>query len=108
MPLTDYGALHPGDTIVTPNDLVRTVVGFVDNPDSERPDSIGVVLDDETTLYGRLSTPVWRCLVGPADIFYRWDAIVPTKDCQHCRGSGIAPSDGNTECGFCFCTAPDT
>lgn len=31
-----------------------------------------------------------------------WDAIRPTKDCLHCKGTGRAPSaDGRTACGFC-------
>lgn len=34
-------------------------------------------------------------------IFRDWDAIRPTSECLHCKGSGIAPGDGRTECGFC-------
>lgn len=34
--------------------------------------------------------------------FHRdYDKVVPTSKCLHCDGSGIAPSDGYTECGFC-------
>lgn len=31
-----------------------------------------------------------------------WDAIVPTSECRHCEGTGIAPGDGTTDCGFCI------
>lgn len=30
-----------------------------------------------------------------------WDRIRETKDCPHCQGTGIAPGDGRTKCGFC-------
>lgn len=30
-----------------------------------------------------------------------WDKIRPTSECLHCDGSGDAPGDGRTECGFC-------
>lgn len=30
-----------------------------------------------------------------------WDRIVPTSECPHCHGTGLAPGDGHTECGFC-------
>lgn len=36
-----------------------------------------------------------------SDIFKNWDAIRATSRCLHCRGSGVAPGDGRTECGFC-------
>lgn len=33
--------------------------------------------------------------------FRNWDKIRPTSECRHCLGTGVAPGDGNTECGFC-------
>lgn len=30
-----------------------------------------------------------------------WDDVRPTSKCHHCKGSGTAPGDGATECGFC-------
>jgi ribosomal protein S27AE len=38
--------------------------------------------------------------------FYRfipqnWDRIWPQNQCPHCHGTGLAPGDGRTECGFC-------
>lgn len=30
-----------------------------------------------------------------------WDEIRPTAECVHCNGTGLAPGDGTTECGFC-------
>lgn len=33
--------------------------------------------------------------------FTDWDAIRPTSDCPFCHGTGIAPGDGRTKCGFC-------
>lgn len=35
-----------------------------------------------------------------------WDAIVPTSECRHCEGTGIAPGDGTTDCGFCEADKP--
>ncbi len=34
-------------------------------------------------------------------MFHNWDKIKLTKDCLHCHGTGLAPGDGETECGFC-------
>ncbi len=34
--------------------------------------------------------------------FRNWDKIRPTSECRHCLGTGRAPSDGTTECGFCI------
>lgn len=31
-----------------------------------------------------------------------WDALRQTENCLHCHGTGIAPGDGKTECGFCY------
>lgn len=39
-------------------------------------------------------------------IFKNWDKIVATPDCLHCGGSGEAPGDGRTECGFCHGLTP--
>ena len=33
--------------------------------------------------------------------FRNWDKVRKTKDCLHCHGTGKAPGDGKTECGFC-------
>lgn len=30
-----------------------------------------------------------------------WDEVKLTSECLHCNGSGKAPGDGRTECGFC-------
>lgn len=30
-----------------------------------------------------------------------WDDVRPTNECLHCHGTGLAPGDGRTECGFC-------
>lgn len=30
-----------------------------------------------------------------------WDDVRPTTECLHCDGTGLAPGDGQTECGFC-------
>lgn len=30
-----------------------------------------------------------------------WDEVKPTAECFHCEGTGLAPGDGTTECGFC-------
>lgn len=30
-----------------------------------------------------------------------WDDVRPTNECLHCHGSGRAPGDGKTLCGFC-------
>lgn len=30
-----------------------------------------------------------------------WDDVKPTSECLHCRGTGRAPGNGRTECGFC-------
>lgn len=35
-------------------------------------------------------------------MFRDWDKPRPTSECLHCHGSGIAPGDGETECGFCY------
>lgn len=35
------------------------------------------------------------------DLFAGWDEIKPTDKCLHCDGTGKAPGDGRTECGFC-------
>lgn len=34
--------------------------------------------------------------------FGGWDDPRPTKECLMCNGTGIAPGDGETECGFCI------
>lgn len=31
-----------------------------------------------------------------------WDDLKDTTDCRHCGGTGSAPGDGKTECGFCY------
>jgi ribosomal protein S27AE len=39
---------------------------------------------------------------GPYSFRSGWDRVVRTKSCNHCSGTGLAPSsDGRTECGFC-------
>lgn len=30
-----------------------------------------------------------------------WDDVRLTSECLHCRGTGRAPGDGSTSCGFC-------
>ncbi len=30
-----------------------------------------------------------------------WDVTKKTSECLHCHGTGLAPGDGRTECGFC-------
>lgn len=42
-----------------------------------------------------------RDLAGVREQFPDWDAIRDTPNCLHCHGTGIAPGDGRTECGFC-------
>lgn len=37
-------------------------------------------------------------VVAPLD---RWDSVRPTECCRHCNGTGRAPGDGRTACGFC-------
>lgn len=42
--------------------------------------------------------------VAAGDLFgwwSNWDAVRPTSECVHCDGTGVAPGDGSTECGFC-------
>lgn len=34
-------------------------------------------------------------------MFRDWDKVRETKDCPYCHGTGKAPGDGATECGFC-------
>lgn len=34
-------------------------------------------------------------------LFDGWDRLRPTSQCRHCHGTGRAPGDGRTECGFC-------
>jgi hypothetical protein len=34
-------------------------------------------------------------------LFDGWDSVHPTAECLHCHGTGLAPGDGTTECGFC-------
>lgn len=34
-------------------------------------------------------------------LFAGWDDVRPTSECPHCHGTGLAPGDGQTECGFC-------
>lgn len=31
-----------------------------------------------------------------------WDAPRTTADCPYCHGTGLAPGDGKTKCGFCL------
>lgn len=41
-------------------------------------------------------------LIAPYSRFLRdWDKTRKTTDCLHCHGTGKAPGDGRTECGFC-------
>lgn len=42
-----------------------------------------------------------RTLAEVREMFPDWDDIRDTPDCPHCAGTGIAPGDGATECGFC-------
>lgn len=38
----------------------------------------------------------------PLNIALHWSGKpTPTSECLHCDGSGKAPGDGRTECGFC-------
>ena len=30
-----------------------------------------------------------------------WDDVRLTSECLHCKGTGRAPGDGDTACGFC-------
>ena len=36
-----------------------------------------------------------------ASLFEGWDDIRKTADCRHSDGTGKAPGDGKTHCGFC-------
>lgn len=45
--------------------------------------------------------PFKRALAEARELFPDWDAIRDTPDCPYCAGTGIAPGDGTTECGFC-------
>lgn len=38
---------------------------------------------------------------GFRQMFRDWDKVKKRLDCLHCNGTGIAPGDGRTECGFC-------
>lgn len=35
-----------------------------------------------------------------------WDVVRSTPECEFCHGSGVAPGDGKTECGFCEADDP--
>lgn len=34
-------------------------------------------------------------------LFADWDKPRNTSECPHCDGTGLAPGDGRTSCGFC-------
>lgn len=34
-------------------------------------------------------------------IWDNYDEVKPTPKCVYCHGTGLAPGDGVTECGFC-------
>ncbi len=43
----------------------------------------------------------WGAYSHASRLFGGWDDIVPTAECLHCGGTGQAPGEGHTECGFC-------
>lgn len=43
-----------------------------------------------------------RALAEVREMFPDWDMVRDTPDCPYCAGTGLAPGDGQTECGFCY------
>lgn len=40
-------------------------------------------------------------IIAKYNNFRNWDKIRPTSECRYCLGTGLAPGNGQTECGFC-------
>lgn len=43
-----------------------------------------------------------RFLEDYGKLLEEWDEPTAKHSCLHCKGTGLAPGDGRTECGFCY------